>query len=641
MYKRIWPCLVLSAALLSAACSLRSARSSAGVLGDGDYDVADSSRVLMERVDHYYKNVMHDSLSALAPLAMDFFRQHRQWENYYTTWCLMVNDLVWGGNMEEGLDQARQMHQDAVARNNAFGLTEAYTAMGIAYHFQGNNKESAGCYKEALRHYPSNADQAVRQNIYSYYCQVLIDMKDYQTTADVFRQWEDFLHQQTAADDPADGHAHWFFRYHRERYKYYFALKNYRQAGAELDRMQHYLSQEEDRTLYEAQVAGFRSQLALALKDYGKAMAYNDEEIELSRRQDFNTFLNALKHRTDLLQQLGHYEEALVVYRSYSQQRDSLIDATTRNQLNELNKRFEVDELKAQQERAQLEHERSLLRLVLGFAAVVVVALVLFLFFRLSASRRLKEAHALLEKSNNELQDSYEQLKLANVRAEESSRMKTAFIQQISHEIRTPLNILCGFTQILTSPDVDLEPEEMADVSERIGENTNRITGLVNKMLELSEASSQTVIERKDEVSVAQVALQAVDDSGIVQARHITFEIKMDETAETTRLQTHLRYASRALSILLDNAQKFTKQGQVTLTVDCRQAPVRFVVEDTGIGVPAEEAERIFDAFVQLDEFYDGTGIGLTIARSIARRLGGDITLDTSYTDGARFVFLL
>ena len=78
----------------------------------------------------------------------------------------------------------------------------------------------------------------------------------------------------------------------------------------------------------------------------------------------------------------------------------------------------------------------------------------------------------------------------------------------------------------------------------------------------------------------------------------------------------------------------------------CVQPPepsrsIDFIVEDTGIGVPAQEAEHIFDEFVQLDEYYDGTGIGLTVARSIARRLGGDIRLDTSYSGGARFVMSL
>ena len=68
---------------------------------------------------------------------------------------------------------------------------------------------------------------------------------------------------------------------------------------------------------------------------------------------------------------------------------------------------------------------------------------------------------------------------------------------------------------------------------------------------------------------------------------------------------------------------------------------MRFVVEDTGIGVPAAEAEHIFEEFVQLDNYYDGTGIGLTVARSIARRLGGDVELDTAYQSGARFVMTL
>ena len=131
--------------------------------------------MLMELVDHYYKNVEHDSLAALTPQAMDYFRRHQRWQQYYTTWCLLVNDLVWNGQMDQGFEEAHKMHRDAIKRNNAFGLSEAYTAMGIAYHFQNNNKESAECYQQALKHFPADADQGVKLNIYSYYCQVLVD----------------------------------------------------------------------------------------------------------------------------------------------------------------------------------------------------------------------------------------------------------------------------------------------------------------------------------------------------------------------------------------------------------------------------------------------------------------------------------
>ena len=220
--------------------------------------------------------------------------------------------------------------------------------------------------------------------------------------------------------------------------------------------------------------------------------------------------------------------------------------------------------------------------------------------------------------------------------------MKTDFIHQISHEIRTPLNILSGFTQVLTTEDMTLDDATRKDISQRITENTNRITELVNKMLELSEASSHSVIARNDDVLAIQIATQAADEAQLSEVTHITFDMQVTPEAETVMLHTDQHYAIRALTLLLDNARKFTKEGKVLLSVDTQpQRSVRFIVEDTGIGVPHDEAQHIFEEFVQLDENYDGTGIGLTVARSIARRLDGDIILDTSYTKGARFIMTL
>ena len=257
-------------------------------------------------------------------------------------------------------------------------------------------------------------------------------------------------------------------------------------------------------------------------------------------------------------------------------------------------------------------------------------------------------------RAQRKLEEKNKQLTIANARAEESSKMKTNFIQQISHEIRTPLNILSGFTQILTTPGMELDADTQKDINGKIVENTDRITNLVNKMLELSDANSKAVIERTDDVPAVQVAAQAADASGVTTASHITFDMKLTAEAEQAMMHTNLQQASRALALLLDNAQKFIKQpgdnseleeqtGQVTLTVSTANDPatIVFTVEDTGIGVPAAEAEHIFEEFVQLDEFYDGTGIGLTVARSIARRLGGDIKLDTTCKRGARFVMTL
>ncbi|MBQ7509848.1 MAG: hypothetical protein IJT53_02920 [Prevotella sp.] len=273
------------------------------------------------------------------------------------------------------------------------------------------------------------------------------------------------------------------------------------------------------------------------------------------------------------------------------------------------------------------------------------------------SNRKLEEGNAKLSALNTQLSTLNSQLVTANARAEESSQMKTNFIQQISHEIRTPLNILSGFTQIITTPGMELDDETRADINRQINENTGRITNLVNKMLELSDASSQSVIERKDDVLAIQIAAQAAEDSHVNEAAHLTFDLQIAPEAEMTSLHTNESQATRALVLLLDNAIKFTRpaeaamgagaqarQGRVVLRVEQAEEPRRqllFIVEDNGIGVPVEEAERIFEEFVQLDDYYDGTGIGLTVARSIVRRMGGDITLDTSYSPGARFIMTL
>ncbi|MBQ8158294.1 MAG: transporter substrate-binding domain-containing protein [Prevotella sp.] len=277
------------------------------------------------------------------------------------------------------------------------------------------------------------------------------------------------------------------------------------------------------------------------------------------------------------------------------------------------------------------------------------VFLIVFSVNRHLMSKRLRAAHQSLQVAYDQMAEKNEQLLIANARAEESTRMKSAFIKQISHEIRTPLNILSGFTQLLTHSGTVLSDEEKSDAAKQILESTDRITGLVNKMLELSEVSSEVVIERTDEVTSAQIAQQAVLASGIAEAPHLLFELKLEEGAEQP-LVTNLRSAARVVELLLDNAKKYThpaeaylpqmkleKKERATLIV----SKGRFVIEDTGVGIPEEEKEHIFDEFVQLDEYYDGTGIGLTVARSLARRLGGDIVLDTTYNEGARFVVML
>ena len=285
-------------------------------------------------------------------------------------------------------------------------------------------------------------------------------------------------------------------------------------------------------------------------------------------------------------------------------------------------------------------------------SVIIILALISLYIFTLYRSRRklqftnamLETNYNILEMSHMELEQTNHQLIEATARAEESSKMKTHFIQQISHEIRTPLNILSGFTQILTTPDLELGEDEKKQIANDIVTNTERITGLVNKMLELSDANSRNVIERTDKVSPNKIVSEAIVKSMIADSPSLTFDLEMQPEVEKIQLKTNMQAAVRALTLLLDNARKFSAKSadqRVKLHVEALPSSVQFAIEDNGIGVPAKEAEHIFDEFVQLDAYYEGTGIGLTVARSMARRMGGDIQLDTDFNPGARFVMTL
>ena len=285
--------------------------------------------------------------------------------------------------------------------------------------------------------------------------------------------------------------------------------------------------------------------------------------------------------------------------------------------------------------------------MISSILSLLVVFMLVYICYRRRAEKRLIFANDLLRERTD-------QLTTANLRAEESMKMKAKFVQKISHEVRTPLNILSGFTQVLTMPGIKIQDEEMAMICRNLMYNTERITKLINTLLELSETCSITVMEKNDTVSVETIISRAVQGSGIEEARHLRFDVVTASDMHTLIIRTNVHHIVRALAQLLDNAKKFTKVPvevetckaakpkecleQVRLIVDNPGDEIRFIVEDTGCGVPPQEAEHIFEEFVQVNEFYEGTGIGLSLARFIARRLGGDIVIDTTYTMGARFI---
>ena len=320
-------------------------------------------------------------------------------------------------------------------------------------------------------------------------------------------------------------------------------------------------------------------------------------------------------------------DEALAVGLQLTEALDSAIVWNREDKAAELATIYQTQEMK--QEFAQQQARLGRLRF-LSAVAVIVLLVIFFLSFIVVRQR-----------SAIRLEEAYQELEKAHAHAQEASHVKTAFLQQISHEIRTPINLLSGFAQLLTTPGLELDEQSKEEINNGVVENTSRITGLVSKILELSDLISRTEMEKNDRVPAMQIVSDAVDQCGIANAEKIRFEILAPDAVREQVLVTNERAAMRILALLLENAVKFTEEGSVTLRMAPEEGFMHFLVEDTGIGVPAEDAERIFERFVQLDDYREGTGIGLSLARSLARRLGGEVVLDTSYTLGARFVFSL
>lgn len=557
--------------------------------------------------------------AAEAEVQMGWFRKHGQWDYYYRTWQLRANAICALGKLQAALHETQQMLDDAKERDNKLGRAMAYKQIGVIYL---NMKQTEPAI-EALRHYAElmqdeKGDYASLSNIYYRMAKAYDYDKAFDKELQVTQEWFGFI-KEKAAKDPEARTQEYYNSCYLARAAAYIGLENYAQARQALDVAANYAHQN-NTALGLHHYYKMEARYYLAIGNASKALLYTDSVHLMTSERDDHTE----EVRAQALIMLGKGIEAARIYQQLYHEKDSVFGRDARQHLDELNTLFQVDELKTAQQRTKLIY-------TVVAALTIMLALLILLLFGWRSAIRQKKAN--------------EQLRIANERAAVSSKMKTEFIRNISHEIRTPLNIVSGFTQVLTSPDMDLTEEEKKDMQERMAENADRITKLVDCMLALSDASSETVIDRRDKTNVRDLASQAIGHSKITAHTRpgnseatVTFEV---EEMEPVTLCTSRLYAVRALAHLLENAVKFTPQGTIRLLAECTDRSVRFIVEDTGIGIPVSESDNIFGEFVQLDSFADGTGIGLTVARSIARRMGGDLWLDTEYVKGARFVFEL
>ncbi|MBR1547367.1 MAG: HAMP domain-containing histidine kinase [Prevotella sp.] len=219
--------------------------------------------------------------------------------------------------------------------------------------------------------------------------------------------------------------------------------------------------------------------------------------------------------------------------------------------------------------------------------------------------------------------------------AEESDRLKSAFLANISHEVRTPLNAIVGFSEVLTMAQ---DEEERQQLVKLIKQNNEHLLRLFNDMMRMSKLEARGSEGVKKERFALKQLFDEVADMYQANSQETGVQIVTAKGIDNTEITTDRSRLREILNQYVNNAMKFTASGSVTLGYTDMGQTARVWVMDTGIGIPAEKCnEHLFDRFVKVDEFISGTGLGLSICRSLAMNIGGTVGVESQEGKGSTF----
>lgn len=272
-------------------------------------------------------------------------------------------------------------------------------------------------------------------------------------------------------------------------------------------------------------------------------------------------------------------------------------------------------------------------------------------------ARELTERGREKEESNRALRHQRDELTVLNSALEEANRARSQFLSTMSHELRTPLTSIIGFSQMLLRPSAKTPmTERQSGNIERILKNAQHLLVLINDVLDLAKVEAGRMDVNAAEVSLPNLLHALVDETrSIAIERKLSLEVFIED--EIDNLETDPQKLRQILLNLISNALKFTEQGGVTITAKRRlhtmtdeaektkAEQIMIAVKDTGIGIPAEKQEHIFEAFYQVDNSnsrnYGGTGLGLSIVRELTTLLGGRVEIESVPGQGTTFTVVL
>lgn len=586
-------------------------------------DKADSWTKEKESIVHEVISTFHNSLgfdyltreecdSLNADGLLSQLDESQRYYTYFELERILIKSSLFRGEIRMAIAQSDQMYSKARALTYPFGNALALNAMGEVYSYTGRLREAGVAYEESLRLLDGMDGEDVHIRM------LLVELIDYNLRIRNVNGASRYLARLNL--------------YPEDRLSpLELAMRHISNASCQLFKgdlkaASHCL----------VQIGQLETQLIPEIRQYlliidaRYLVATGEHEAALTAYNDFlqteyarinhNIYKEALLEKADLLVKMGNKEEAYGQYDKVFLYIKTSFEKNYPKEIDRLCTRFQADQLAYQNERDRIVSMR--------FYLAGIIVSVLFLIFLL----------VLGWKKIFRLKHSQMRQEAMKEKAVQAIQRKNMFLSNMSHEVRTPLNAIVGFSAVLTDEDESFDDESRREFSEIIKVNSFQLLKLINDILDFSDFENDNItfnIRTHDAVKLCNEVVETV-----MASRKLEVEMRFDTDLSVLMLDTDDARLRQVLINLLVNAAKFTEQGSIVLELKMADAGTAlFSVTDTGCGIPPEKQHLIFERFEKLNDFVQGSGLGLSICQLIVKYMNGKLWVDSGYTRGARFCF--
>ena len=586
-------------------------------------DKADSWTKEKESIVHEVISTFHNSLgfdyltreecdSLNADGLLSQLDESQRYYTYFELERILIKSSLFRGEIRMAIAQSDQMYSKARALAYPFGNALALNAMGEVYSYTGRLREAGAAYEESLRLLDGMDGEDVHIRM------LLVELIDYNLRIRNVNGASRYLARLNF--------------YPEDRLSpLELAMRHISNASCQLFKgdlkaASHCLvqiGQLETQLIPEIQqyLLIIDARYLVATGEHEAALtAYNDFLQTEYARINHNIYKEALLEKADLLVKMGNKEEAYGQYGKVFSYIKTSFEKNYPKEIDRLCTRFQADQLAYQNERDRIVSMR--------FYLAGIIVSVLFLIFLL----------VLGWKKIFRLKHSQMRQEAMKEKAVQAIQRKNMFLSNMSHEVRTPLIAIVGFSAVLTDEDESFDDESRREFSEIIKVNSFQLLKLINDILDFSDFENDNItfnIRTHDAVKLCNEVVETV-----MASRKLEVEMRFDTDLSVLMLDTDDARLRQVLINLLVNATKFTEQGSIVLELKMVDAGTAlFSVTDTGCGIPPEKQHLIFERFEKLNDFVQGSGLGLSICQLIVKYMNGKLWVDSGYTRGARFCF--